>query len=149
MSNIMETKMKNKIIKTLGILLIIPFVAMLIIAQESQPSNPQKTDPLKIDFSLAKTKFTEAKCNTCHAFSEYSIEAKNKSPNNKAPDLSKIEIKYDRDFLTKYLHKEEQINDKKHPVAFKGTDEDLNIILGLILLHQSPENPEKNNEEKK
>jgi len=82
-------------------------------------------------------------------FPNIQSKQKNKSPNNKATDLSKIEIKYDRDFLTKYLHKEEKINDKKHPVAFKGTDEDLNVIIGLILPHQSPENPEKNNEEKK
>mgnify|MGYP001085277882 CR=1 FL=1 len=142
--------MKAKLIKTIVSLLLVPFVVILIIAQESQPSATEKDDASKIDVNLAKTKFIEAKCNTCHAYSEYSIEAKNKSPNNKAPDISKVELKYDREFIAKYLLKEEQINNKKHPVAFKGSVEDLNAIISLMLLHKTPDdNPQKTNEEQK
>ncbi len=95
-----------------------------------------------------KTVFIEAKCNTCHAISSLEIEAKNKSASNKASDLSKIEIKYDKDFLKKYLYKEESLNEKKHPVAYKGTDEDLEILLSFILSLQSQEQPQKENEQK-
>lgn len=95
-----------------------------------------------------KTVFLEAKCNTCHAISSLEIEAKNKSANNKAPDLSKVEIKYERDFLKKYLHKEEAINEKKHPVSYKGTDEDLEILLSFILSLQPQEQLQKENGQK-
>jgi cytochrome c553 len=95
-----------------------------------------------------KTLFLEAKCNTCHSISSLEIEAKNKSASNKAPDLSKVEIKYEKDFLKKYLHKEESINEKKHPVAYKGTDEDLEILLSFILSLQPHEQPQKESEQK-
>lgn len=95
-----------------------------------------------------KTVFLEAKCNTCHAISSLEIEAKNKSASNKAPDFSKVELKYEKDFLKKYLHKEESINEKKHPVAYKGTDEDLEILLSFILSLQPQEQPQKENEQK-
>ncbi len=78
-------------------------------------------------------------------FSAYGIEKKNKSANNKAPDLSEIKVEYDKDFLKKYLNKEEQINNKKHPVAFKGTDEDVELIIGLIL-HNVPKNEDNKQE---
>ncbi|MGB9772211.1 MAG: hypothetical protein ACPLX7_09620 [Candidatus Kapaibacteriota bacterium] len=132
-----------KKVKKSGILvfsLIFAF-SLIMLAQDTL-----KTSSQTIDIEKAKNKFVEAKCNTCHAFSEFAIEAKNKSPNNKAPDLSKIKIDYDKEFLQKYLHKEEDINGKKHPVVFKGNDEDLQLIFGLMLLHQEPNN-EKNKPE--
>lgn len=95
-----------------------------------------------------KTVYFEAKCNTCHAISSLEIEAKNKSASNKAPDLSKVEIKYDKSFLKKYLHKEESINEKKHPVAYKGTDEDLETLLSFILSLQPQKQPQQENGQK-
>lgn len=106
--------------------------------------NAQETSSTKD----GKAVFLEAKCNTCHAISSAEIEAKNKSANNKAPDLSKIDIKYEKDFLKKYLQKEESINEKKHPVAYKGTDEDLEILLSFILSLQPQEQLQKENEQK-
>ncbi|MFN3781606.1 MAG: hypothetical protein ACK4SO_05480 [Candidatus Kapaibacteriota bacterium] len=110
-------------------------VAFVLVAQE-------KT----FDEELAKSKFIEAKCNTCHAFSHLGIEAKNKSANNKAPDFCDYKIEHDKDFLVKYMKKQETINNKKHPVAFKGSDEDLDLILSLILLHGKHDEKHDNNE---
>lgn len=141
--------MKTKFLKKIIILSIIPLMALAIIAQEPPKNNKEQTEAVQIDKELAKTKFLEAKCNTCHAFSKYSIEAKNKSPNNKAPDLSSIKIEYDKEFIIKYLHKEEKINNKNHPVAFKGNHEDLVLIVDLIFISHNQENNKIENEEKK
>ncbi len=122
---------------TIVLVSLIAVVAFVLVAQE-------KT----FDEELAKSKFIEAKCNTCHAFSHLGIEAKNKSASNKAPDLCNYKIEHDKDFLVKYLKKEESINNKKHPVAFKGKDEDLDLILSLLLLHGKHDENHNNNTEK-
>ncbi len=142
-------KMKTKFLKKIIMLSIIPLMAFAIIAQEPPKNNEKQSEAVQIDKELAKTKFIEAKCNTCHAFSQYSIEAKNKSPNNKAPDLSNIKIEYDKEFIIKFLHKEEKINNKSHPVAFKGNHEDLVLIVDLIFISHSHKNHNSENEEKK
>ncbi|MDQ1266168.1 MAG: hypothetical protein QG635_1320 [Bacteroidota bacterium] len=74
-----------------------------------------------------KTIFTEAKCNTCHAISIEKIEPASKKKN--VPDLSDVGTKLKADFMHKYLKKEETLNDKKHLVAFKGDDADLEILV--------------------
>lgn len=130
--------MKTLLKLTTVIVSFIAFVVLVVIAQE-------KT----FDEELAKTKFIEAKCNTCHAFSHIGIEAKNKSASNKAPDFCNFKIEYDKDFLVKYLKKEEAINNKKHPVAFKGSDEDLDLILSLLLMHGKHDEKHNNNKSEK
>lgn len=130
--------MKTLLKLTTVIVSFIAFVVLVVIAQE-------KT----FDEELAKSKFIEAKCNTCHAFSHLGIEAKNKSASNKAPDFCNFKIKYDKDFLIKYLKKEEAINNKKHPVAFKGSDEDLDLISSLLLLHGKHDEKHNNNKSEK
>ncbi|MCX7908997.1 MAG: hypothetical protein N2560_05710 [Ignavibacteria bacterium] len=128
-------------LKKYGILagtLILVF-SLFIVAQE-----PPKEE-IKIDVEKAKTKYLEAKCNQCHAHSDFGIESKNKSPNNKAPDFSKIKIEYDKSFLIKYLNKEEAINNKKHPVAYKGSEEDLELLMSFLLLKKEQNNENNNN----
>lgn len=135
MSNLKGSQM-NALSKLTSVLIsFTAIVAFVLVAQE-------KT----FDEELAKSKFIEAKCNTCHAFSHLGIEAKNKSANNKAPDFCDYKIEHDKDFLVKYMKKQETINNKKHPVAFKGSDEDLDLILSLILLHGKHDEKHDNNE---
>ncbi len=107
--------------------------------------NQEESD---FDKEKAKEAYINAKCNTCHAFSSLEIEAKNKSASNKAPDFSEVKIEYDKEFLRNYVLKKEKINDKLHPVAFKGSDEDLNLIVDLILM-ESPKPETKPEEENK
>lgn len=85
----------------------------------------------------------------------WEIVQKNKSSNNKAPDLSKVEYDMDKEFYKKYLLKEETLNNKKHPVAFKGSNEDLDDIVSALLLlaqevneNKQEDNKENNQEEK-
>lgn len=69
--------------------------------------------------------FVDSKCNTCHAVQVAKIETKSKKP---APDLSAVGSTHKADFLKKYLTKAEKINDKAHPAAFKGSDDDLKKV---------------------
>jgi cytochrome c553 len=70
-----------------------------------------------------KKLFTDAKCQNCHSIESQNIEAKTKKKDT--PDLSNTGAKHDADFFMSYLTKKEAMGDKKHPVAFKGSDEDL------------------------
>lgn len=74
-----------------------------------------------------KTIFVDAKCNACHSIESQGVEAKKK--NDKTPDLSKLTAGHDVDFWMKYLKKEESLNSKKHAMPFKGSDEDLKIMV--------------------
>lgn len=96
-----------------------------------------------------KVVFVEAKCNTCHSVASWEIVQKNKSPNNKAPDLSNFKFDMDKEFYKKYLLKDESLNNKKHPVAFKGSNEDLEAIVSalLSLSHEANENKQEDNKE--
>lgn len=85
-----------------------------------------KTTSIAQDAKDGKTIFTEAKCLNCHAVASQGIEATNKK--TKAPDLSNVGATYKADFIKKYLTKEEQINDKKHLIAFKGTPDELTTL---------------------
>ncbi len=78
-----------------------------------------------------KTIFEDAKCTACHGVASQGIEAKKKSDKN--PDLSKLTEGHDADFFIKYLKKEETLNSKKHPVAFKGSDEDLKTMVDWFI----------------
>ncbi len=74
------------------------------------------------DEPAGKKVFVDAKCNTCHAVQSVKIDTKSKKP---AADLSTVGSKHKADFMKKYLVKQEKMNEKAHPVAFKGSDEDL------------------------
>lgn len=103
----------------------------------------------QVDSKDPKVIFVEAKCNTCHSVASWEIAQKNKSANNKAPDLSKVKYDIDKEFYKKYLLKEETLNNKKHPIAFKGSNEDLDAIVSALLLiaHNSNENKQEDNKE--
>jgi cytochrome c5 len=75
----------------------------------------------------AKKIFEDNKCNLCHSIEVEGIEAKKKS--DKYPDLSKMSADHDAELLAKYLHKDEKINDKKHPMPFKGSDEEMTALI--------------------
>lgn len=78
-----------------------------------------------------KTIFEESKCNACHGIEAAGIEAKKKSDKN--PDLSKITEGKDLEFWVKYMKKEESLNNKKHAMPFKGSDEDLQTMMTWLM----------------
>ena len=78
-----------------------------------------------------KTIFEESKCTACHGIESQGVVAKKKSDKN--PDLSTITTGHDIEFWTKYMKKEESLNSKKHPIPFKGTDEDLKTMMEWLM----------------
>lgn len=77
-----------------------------------------------------KNIFKENKCIGCHAIETQGFIKKGKSS---APDLSNTGNKLKADFLKKYLKKEELQNDLKHPVNFKGSDEDFVVLTDWLV----------------
>lgn len=73
--------------------------------------------------------FVDNKCNMCHTVTSAGIESKKSD----ASDLSTVGKDKTVEFLTKYLKKEAKINDKDHKSAFKGSDEDLKVLVDWLL----------------
>ena len=69
-------------------------------------------------------------CAACHAVSSAGITAKMKA--SKAPDLSSKAAKRDHEALSKYLRQTENLNGKKHPKAFGGSDEELGALIAWL-----------------
>ena len=78
-----------------------------------------------------KDLFVNNKCNTCHAIKTQEIESKQAG---KYPDLSNVGSKeFTAEFLHKYLMKEEKINNKQHPIKFKGEMAELETMVSWLL----------------
>lgn len=79
-----------------------------------------------------KKLFTEYKCASCHNIESQGIVKKR--ANGKQPsDLSNFGGNINASQLTNYLKKKENINGKKHPLMFKGSDEDLNTLTKWLM----------------
>lgn len=73
--------------------------------------------------------FEVNKCNSCHSIKAEKIDAKSKS---NAPDLSAVGSDVKSDFIQKFLKKEESLGGKKHPIAFKGTNDELATLANWL-----------------
>jgi hypothetical protein len=69
--------------------------------------------------------FVENNCGKCHSVESLQIVSTGKKP----VDLSNVGNKFNAEFLNKYLVKEEKVNDKNHPLNFKGNTEELNSLV--------------------
>jgi len=73
--------------------------------------------------------FVDNKCNMCHTVSSQGIESKKSD----AVDLSNVGKDKTVEFLNKYLKKEAKLNDKDHKSSFKGSDDDLKVLVDWLL----------------
>jgi len=73
--------------------------------------------------------FVDNKCQMCHTVKSAGIESKKSD----ASDLSAVGKDKTAEFLTKYLKKEAKLNDKDHKSSFKGSDEDLKVLVDWLL----------------
>ena len=73
-----------------------------------------------------KLLFKEYKCAGCHAIESQGFVKKSKSS---APDLSNVGNILKPDFMKKYLMKEEKLNDLKHAISFKGSEEEFKTLI--------------------
>lgn len=76
-----------------------------------------------------KTLFIDKKCNSCHTVTSMEITSKK----DDASDLSNAGTLGDAQLLKSYLMKEAKINELDHKMKFKGTDEELNVLVNWLL----------------
>lgn len=89
------------------------------------------TTMITAESPTGKDIFVNSKCNTCHAIKSQDITSKQA---DKYPDLSNVGDKgITAENLVKYLNKEFDINGKKHPVKFKGTEDELKTLVDWLL----------------
>lgn len=104
---------------------------ILALAFLSAPAVSAST-PNSVSMSDGKALFLENKCTSCHSVTAKGVEGKKP---DKAVDLSKVTDA--KDFLAKFLKKEvtktdADGKDAKHKKGWKGTDEDLDAIIGWL-----------------
>jgi len=75
--------------------------------------------------------FLASKCMACHSVESAEIILKKK--NSKIPDLSMVGTRHNADFITKWIHKEETIDGVKHMYSYKGSDEDLKVLVDWLM----------------
>ena len=85
----------------------------------------QSTDGKKI--------FEANKCTMCHSLKAEKIEAKGKS---KAPDLSTVGATQKPEWIEKFVTKQEKLDGKQHPIAFKGSPADLKTLATWLASHK-------------
>ncbi|OGU30416.1 MAG: hypothetical protein A2057_11830 [Ignavibacteria bacterium GWA2_35_9] len=75
------------------------------------------------DDPAGKQIFVDSKCVSCHSIEAVGLTTKSKKKN--IPDLSDVGTRHNADFIMKFVTKQETLNDAQHPMAFKGSDEEL------------------------
>lgn len=83
-----------------------------------------------------KAIFLAQKCSLCHSVPTAAIEATTKSATMKGPDL--VDVKLDAAAVTKFLHKETDMNGKKHPKNVKLPDADMKALVDWVLAQKKP-----------
>jgi len=81
------------------------------------------------DASPGQEAFAAARCNLCHAVASVGIEAK--SSKTEGPDLGGLVVE-ELEALAAYLRKETEIEGEEHKKTFKGTDEELQVIVDWL-----------------
>jgi len=109
--------------RTIGFTLSVLLTVLLLAVLYSGPAAGQA----KLD---GKAIFLAQKCNMCHNVPTAAIERTMKSDKMAGPDL--VNIKVDAATLGKVLRKQADVNGKKHPKAFTGSDEELGALIAWI-----------------
>ena len=92
--------------------------------------NPRKTLAQEEATEEGHQVFVAAKCHTCHAVASASIAARAKEE-ARGPDLGGY-VTDDATALARYLRREEERDGDKHKARFRGTDEELGLLLAWL-----------------
>lgn len=82
-----------------------------------------------------KEVFLAQKCNMCHAVSTVGIEAKVKSETMQGPDL--VDLERDPEWIAQFVTKEIELDGEKHKKEFKGSDEELDVLISWLLAQKT------------
>lgn len=87
--------------------------------------------------SAGKDLFVDKGCSKCHAVSSAGIEAKIKSEKMQGPDLTDVASRHDGEFISKYVLKQEKLDDKSHKGSWDGSDDELKALIDWLLAQKS------------
>ncbi len=80
-----------------------------------------------------KELFLAQKCNLCHSISVASIERTTKSEKMAGPDLTGVGAEKGGDWVLKFLHKEVDLNGKKHGKELKLSPEETTTLIDWLV----------------
>ena len=72
-------------------------------------------------------------CGECHGVKVADIAPTTKKEKDKGPDLTDIGEKFEEDWIVKYIKKEADKEGKSHKKKFKGSDEELQVLVDWLL----------------
>ncbi len=73
--------------------------------------------------------FLAAKCNLCHGVVSANIVAKTKSEKMLGPDLGGVAERHDAEWISQFVRRQVQKDEKDHKKEYKGTEEDLTALI--------------------
>jgi hypothetical protein len=105
--------------------------------QTAKAEAKAKVEVKKPEMPSGQKIFMDAKCSMCHTVYSAGIGEPpaegEKQEEGGPPDLSTAGVGKTAEWLTGFLKKEVLLNDKKHMMAFKGEDRDLQTLVQWIL----------------
>ena len=105
------------------LILSVALIAVAALALTAAQVNAQEADGQAV--------FEAQKCNMCHGVPAVGIESKTQSEKMKGPDL--LIGEWEKDLLFKYIKQEAKVDDQEHKKGFKGTDEELQVLVDWLL----------------
>ena len=111
-----------------------PYVVIalsILLSGGSLPGSGGALAAEEAEAAAAQEVFLANKCNLCHAVPAAEIEAKTKSKTLKGKDLGGP-VEEDFEVIAAYLRKQSELEGKSHKKEFKGSDEELQVILDWL-----------------
>ncbi len=122
----------------------IPIITAIILFAGFRALSLQEEEP------AGKRIFIDNKCTSCHTVAAAGITSKTKKKN--IVDLSDVGNELKSDFIIKFVTKQEKLEGVGHPIAFKGSEEELNTLvkwLESLKVTKEEHNEEKQESDKK
>ncbi len=91
-----------------------------------------------------RDKFLQQRCNLCHGIATDGVEKLGSSPavaddpfgeedaSNGPPDLSLVGDRHQSEWIVAFLRKEVDLDGRKHPMGFTGTEAELDSIVAYL-----------------
>ena len=105
--------------------LVFCFVSFTGAALITEPTAPPAYDDGKEAY--------EQHCGECHGVKSAEIKPKTKNNQDKGADLGGIGEKYQEGWIKRYVKQEEDHDGKSHRKKFKGSDEELQVLVDWLL----------------
>ena len=81
-------------------------------------------------------------CGECHGVKVAEIKPTTKNAADRGADLTGIGEKYQSDWIKKYVMEEAEIEGKSHKKKFKGSDEELQVLVDWLLEQKAEDDDE-------